>query len=197
MKHNKMNDFPEYPDKDRGFRPIRHHHHHERFKERHLYIRADQILYDVDAQSALVMRSRRNENQEDIHTIGTDNADDYRPLMHRWIEKYTDLVRAHLAAYIRTQPRIASTNDLKMWDEIDILLFMPEYWNENVFPLLTNAVHDYIVNGVLYEYFALELTANDPVTISKSQLMDESYSKIKAYATASLPGQLRKPLQPF
>lgn len=193
----RTNERGDYPDKDRGFRPIAFCRRGERFKERHLYVRADQIMYDVDAQTALVMRSRRTQNQEDVHTIGTDNADDFRPILHRWLEKYTDIVRAHLLAYIRTEPRIAATDDLKMWTEMDIILLFPEYWNENVFPLLTNAVHDYIVNGILYEYFSLELTPNDPVTMAKAQLMDASFSKIKAYATAALPGQLRKPLQPF
>lgn len=193
MNHHR----PDYPDKDRGFRPIKFRHQHEEPKEFDLYIRADQILYDVDAQTSLIMRSRRTENQEDIHTIGTDNADDYRPMLHRWIEKYANLVCARLSAYIRTQPKRSQVNDLKFWEEMQIRLFMPEYWNANVFPLLITAVHDYIVNAVLYEYLSLELTANDPVTISKRQLMDENYDKIKEYTVAAIPGQLRKPLQPF
>ncbi len=166
----------------------------ETFNVKHLYIRKDQILYDVDAQTGLVMRSRRD-RKEDNNTIGTDMSDDFLPLYDRWVEKYTDYVKVILSAYIKSEPRIASINTLRKWEELDIELEMPEYWNGEVYPMLVSAVHDYIVNGVLYDYFTLTLTANDPVTQSKKIELEEGADRIKQCLFNVK--QVRKPLQPF
>ena len=164
------------------------------FSVKHIYIRKDQILFDVDAQTGLVMRSRR-ERGIDNNTIGTDQSDDFLPLYDRWVEKYTDYVKMILSAYIKSEPRIASINTLKKWEEMDIELEMPKYWNGEVYPMLVTAIHDYIVNGVLYDYFTLTLTANDPVTQAKKMELDEGEGRIKQLLCNVK--QVRKPLQPF
>lgn len=165
--------------------------------EKHIYLLKDQILYDIDAQTLIVMRARRDATKADNTNIGTDEADRLRPLLHRWIDKYTDYVRTALSPYARNAQSVGSMNDIKMWKERDIELQMPDYWNESVYPMLVNAVHDYIVNGTLYDYFSLNLSINDPVTIAKREAMDEALLKIKQYANTVMPGQVRKPLQPF
>lgn len=166
--------------------------------EKHIYLLKDQILYDIDAQTLIATRHRRDAvTKVDNNSTATDEADRLRPLLHRWIDKYTDYVRTALAPYARNSKSVASMNDIKMWKERDIELQMPSYWNESVYPMLVNAVHDYIVNGTLYEYFALTLTINDPVTIAKREAMEENLSKVKQYANTVIPGQVRKPLQPF
>ena len=164
---------------------------------KHIYLLKDQILYDIDAQTLIVMRSRRDATKADNTNIGTDEADRLRPLLHRWIDKYTDFVRTALAPYAKNGQSVASMNDIKMWKERDIEIHMPDYWNESVYPMLVNAVHDYIVNGTLYDYFSLNLSINDPVTVAKREAMDDALLKIKQYANTVIPGSVRKPLQPF
>lgn len=165
--------------------------------EKHIYLLKDQILYDIDAQSLIVMRARRDAAKVDNTIIGTDEADRLRPLLHRWIDKYADRARMALAPYAKNADGVASMNFINEWKEMDIELNMPEYWNESVYPMLVNAIHDYIVNGTLYDYFSLTLTANDPVTLTKKTEMEESLEKVKQYANTVIPGQVRKPLQPF
>ena len=164
---------------------------------KHIYLLKDQILYDIDAQTLIVMRSRRDATKADNTNIGTDEADRLRPLLHRWIDKYTDFVRTALAPYAKNGQSVASMNDIKMWKERDIEIHMPDYWNESVYPMLVNAVHDYIVNGTLYDYFSLNLSINDPVTVAKREAMDDALLKIKQYANTVIAGSVRKPLQPF
>ena len=166
--------------------------------EKHIYLLKDQILYDIDAQTLIVTRARRDAaTKVDNNVTATDEADRLRPLLHRWIDKYTDYVRTALAPYTRNAKSVGSMNDIKMWKERDIELQMPDYWNESVYPMLVNAVHDYIVNGTLYDYFSLNLSINDPVTVSKREAMDEALLKIRQYANTVIPGSVRKPLQPF
>ena len=166
--------------------------------EKHIYLLKDQILYDIDAETLIVTRARRDAaTKVDNNVTATDEADRLRPLLHRWIDKYTDYVRTALAPYARNAKSVGSMNDIKMWKERDIELQMPEYWNESVYPMLVNAVHDYIVNGTLYDYFSLNLSINDPVTVSKREAMDDALLKIRQYANTVIPGSVRKPLQPF
>lgn len=164
--------------------------------DKHLFLDKANILYDIDAMTSLVSRSRRDANNPD-DTLATSESDRYRPMLDRWIEKYTQQMKARLKAYIKTPMRIASMNDLKTWKECEIILTFPPSWNDTVYESMVSAIHDYIVNGVLYEYFSLTLTSKDPVTIDCQQKMNDSYMAMKNYACAVIPGTVHKPLQPF
>ena len=182
----------------RGYEPITFSDKKpEQLIVKHIYLLKDQILYDIDAETLIVTRARRDAAKVDNNVTATDEADRLRPLLHRWIDKYADQAKLRLAPYVYNPSGTATMNDIKMWKELDIELHMPEYWNESVYPLLVNAVHDFIVNGTLYDYFSLTLTANDPVTMSKRANMDEALDRIKQYANTVIPGSVRKPLQPF
>lgn len=164
--------------------------------DKHLFLDKANILYDIDAMTSLVSRSRRDANNPDDN-IATSESDRYRPLFDRWIEKYTQQMKARLRAFIKTPWRISSMNDLKTWKECEIILTFPPSWNDTVYENLVSAVHDYIVNGCLYEYFSLTLTSKDPVTVDCQQKMLDSYQAMKSYACAVIPGTVHKPLQPF
>lgn len=163
---------------------------------KHLFLDKANILYDIDAMTSLVARSRRDKDNPD-DTLATSESDRYRPMLDRWIEKYTQQMKARLKAYILTPVRIASMNDLKTWKECEVILTFPPSWNDTVYESMVSAIHDYIVNGVLYEYFSLTLTSKDPVTIDCQQKMLDSYQAMKNYACAVIPGTIHKPLQPF
>ena len=163
---------------------------------KHVFIVKDQLFYDIDAQTALVARARR-QDPDNSDTIATSEEDGYRPLFHRWIEKYASNVRSRLAAYILVPVRTATMNDLKYWSEMDIELSMSLSWDDTEYDNLVDAIHDYIVNGVLTEYFKLTLTSKDPLTVDKENLMDESWLKIKQYVNTVKPASVQKPMSPF
>lgn len=164
---------------------------------KHVFISREQLLFDIDSITGLVSRSRRNENGIQDNNLATSEADGYRPILNRWINKYTDKAKARMAAFLWTPARVATTDSLKNWEEQDITLRMPDWWDDTYYEMLVNAVHDYIVNGTLYEYFNITLTSKDPVTIDRLGLMDESYNEIKTYLNSPKPGAVVKPIQPF
>lgn len=164
--------------------------------DKHLFLDKKNILYDIDAMTSLVSRSRRDGNNPDDN-IATSESDHYRPLFDRWIEKYTQQMKARLRAFIKTPWRVASMNDLKTWQECEIILTFPLSWNDTVYENMVSEIHSYIVNGVLYEYFSLTLTSKDPVTMDCKEKMEASYDAIKSYVCAVIPGTIHKPLQPF
>jgi hypothetical protein len=163
---------------------------------KHLFLDKANILYDIDAMTSLVSKTRRSGDNPD-DALATSESDRYRPLFDRWIEKYTQQAKARLKAYILTPVRVASMNDLKTWKECEITLTFPPSWNDTVYESMVSAIHDYIVNGCLYEYFSLTLTSKDSVTVDCQQKMLDSYMAMKNYACAVIPGTVHKPLQPF
>lgn len=164
---------------------------------KHVFISREQLLFDIDSITALVSRSRRSENGTQDNNLATSETDGYRPILNRWINKYTDKAKARMAAYLWTPKKVATTDNLKDWKEQDITLRMPDWWDDTVYEMLVSAVHDYIVNGTLYEYFQITLTSQNPVTVDRMNLMDDAYNNIKAYVNTPKPGAVVKPIQPF
>ena len=165
-------------------------------KERHIYISKDNLFYDIDAATLIVARARRDGNNTDKQDIPSDE-NGLRPIFERWIDKYTNLAINRMQAYVKPEPRTSMMNNLNQWEEKDIFLMMPDNWDESTFEPLKDAVHNYIVNGVLYEYFVLNLTEKDPVTLSKKQEMDVAYEDIKNCVCAYIPGTVHKAMHPF
>lgn len=165
-------------------------------KERHIYISKDNLFFDIDAQTLIVARARRDGNNTDKQDIPSDE-NGMRPIFERWIDKYINLAIGRMQAFVKPELRTSAMNNIKQWEERDIFLMMPDNWDEKAFEPLKEAVHNYIVSGVLYEYFSLNLTAKDPVTLSKKEEMDLAYEEIKAGVCAYIPGTIHKPIHPF
>lgn len=193
--NNTLDPFLHRPDPE-GFHPLgKGRPAPPRMKVKHIYIMRDQLLYDIDTESLMVARARRQDNI-DPNNIPADE-DGFRPMFKRWVDTYLSKALSRMKAYVKEPPRIAKTNSLKEWTEKDILLEMPDNWNENAFDPLATAVHDYIVNGVLFEYFSLNLTGKDPVTVSKHEAMTIAYDDIKNNLISPIPGTAQKPLHHF
>lgn len=172
-------------------------HRAKPWKFKHVFISRDQLLFDIDSITGLLARARRNENGHQDNNLATSDSDGYRPILNRWINKYTEKAKARMAAYLWTPERVATTDNLKDWKEQDITLRMPDWWDDTFYEMLVTAVHDYIVNGTLYEYFQVTLTSKDPITIDRQNLMDEAYTDIKSYLNSPKPSAVEKPIQPF
>lgn len=164
--------------------------------ERHLYLSREQIKFDVASQAAVISRTRRTPDGKEDNAL-TDIAEQYGGMIDRWTDKYVNLAKGRMAAYI-LEPHMRVGNDtLKQEDEIDIELQVPDFWDDTMWQPLVQAVHDYIVNGIMYELFALTLPPKEHIINVKREDMEESFADIKMYICSSKPGSVRKPLQPF
>lgn len=167
----------------------------EGHKVRHVFIRKDQLLYDIDTETNIISKMRRDDKLGD--KLATSETDSFRPLFHRWIDKYMDKAINRLSAFIFTPARVASMDDMDMWKEKELTLIFPMEWDDTTYEQLAGAIHDYIKNGALYEYLILSLTVNDPVTVSISSLKEESYEAIMDYANKKIGGYYKKNLEPM
>lgn len=164
------------------------------YEAKHVFILADQVFYDVDATTGMLARSRAGQIPE---TFATQESDGYRPMFYRWLDKYVKKVEARVGAFLLTPAHITRTNELKQWAEKELILTMPDYWDDTVYEDLVSAIHRYLVDGVLYEYYTITLTSKDPVTVDKYQQLEDDYDDIKNYVCSTKPGSVAKIKKPF
>lgn len=171
--------------------------------ERHVFIRRDQIFYDIDAQIQMVASSRRNADGTENEII-QQATEKFRPMFYRWIDKNINTLKSAMSAFILEQFTETTINSIKDKEEVDITLLMPEWYDDTTFPQLSDAIHNYVVDATLYEYFNLTLAAStrrgmtvDPITIEKKQQMADDIANVKKLIHASKPGAIHKIQKPF
>lgn len=171
--------------------------------ERHIFIGREQILYDIDAQVSMMARTRRKDDGTEDETF-TNATTQYQQQFYRWIDKHIGIAKSAMSAFVLEKFKTTKMNSIEQNDEVDITLLMPDWYDDTVFDQLCQAVHDYVVNATLFEFFSLTLivptrysVANDPATEIKMREMNEALSDIRKYVNASKPGTIRKPYKPF
>ena len=164
--------------------------------ERHIFISREQIFYDLDAQIGMMNESRRKDDGTEDDTKANATTK-YQQQFFRWIDNYIGKAKSVMSAFVLEKFKTTKMNSISQKEEVDITLLFPQWYDDTVFDQLCSAVHDYVVNATLYEYFSLTLSVKDPVTVSKKEMMDDSLGDIRKYVNASKPGSIRKPLNPF
>ena len=164
--------------------------------ERHLFIRRDQVIYDIDAQLGIIAKARRKADGTEDDSI-TQATTTFQPMFYRWIDNYIGKAKTIMSAVVLEQFRETAMNSIKDKEEVDITLLMPEWYDDTTWQQLCDAVHNFVVNGTLREYFILTFTSKDPVTVDKNQLMIEGESEIRKLVNAAKAGRLHKIQSPF
>lgn len=172
-------------------------HPAHRYSDRHIFIYADQLWYDIDATTSIVGRSRRGNQTNQEENIPTSENDQERPMFYRWFDKYLQKVDSILSAYIMKPDGRTRDNALKEWEEKEVWLRMPDYWDDTRYDSLVKAIHDYITNGALLEYFKLTLSSKDPLTIDKAQDLEDAELELTDCANATKAGAMVHTLKPF
>lgn len=162
---------------------------------KHIYIQADQLFYDVDAVTSLIDKATRKTQGET--EVATSEADSHRPMFYRWFDQYIASVERILSAYVAKPEGVARMNGLKEWSEKEIMLVMPDYWDATVYDALVQAIHRYVVDGALYEYFSITLSSQDPRTVDRKQNISDGETEIRGLSCRVVPGTVRKHLNPF
>lgn len=84
----------------------------------------------------MVGRARRNMKDAQGEDIPTSENDQERPLFYRWFDKYINKVEANLSAYVMKPEGRVRDNALKEWDEKEIWLKFPDYWDDTKYDAL-------------------------------------------------------------
>lgn len=165
--------------------------------DKHIFIYSNQLWYDIDATTHMMGRVRQESDPNIANTVPTSENTQERPLFYRWFDKYLKKVECLLSAYIMKPQGVVRDNALKEWDEKEMWLRMPDYWDDARLDELVQAIHHYISTGALYEYFLLTLTSKDPLTVDKATQLEDDELEIIDAANASKPGRMIHTLKPF
>lgn len=185
--------------------PYRNHPHNGNDKQygikspkfgRHIFIRRDQIFFDIDAQLSILADARVNPDGTKNDTL-TNSTTKYQQMFYRWIDTHIGEAKTTMSAFVLEKFRETSMNSIKDNEEVDIELLFPEWYDDTTFPQLTNAVHDYVVSATLFDFLSVFLTSKDPLTIDKLQQKTESQSEIRKLVNAAKPGRISKIQSPF
>ena len=164
--------------------------------ERHIFIGRDDVMFAIDSQIGMMNESRRKDDGTEDDTKANATTK-YQQQFFRWIDNYIGKAKSVMSAFVLEKSRTSAMNSISQKEEVDITLLFPEWYDDTVFEQLCSAVHDYVVNATLYEYFSLTLSAKDPVTATKQEQMNDGLSEIRKLVNASKPGRIRKPYKPF
>ena len=171
--------------------------------ERHIFIGRDQIMYDLDAQISMMSKARRKDDgtEDDSFANATDT---YKQQFYRWIDKHIGIAKGKMQVFVLEKFKATKMNSISQEEEVDIELLVPEWWDDTIFDQLVQAVHDYVVNATLYEFFSISLlvpqrhgVSQDPATVVKQQQMNDNLAEIKNLINSSKPGSIKKPFKPF
>lgn len=165
--------------------------------DKHIFIYSNQLWYDIDSATNMMGRVRRESDPNIANTVPTSENTQERPLFYRWFDRYLKKVEGLLSAYIMKPQGVVRDNALKEWDEKEMWLRMPDYWDDARLDELVQAIHHYISTGALYEYFLLTLTSKDPLTVDKATQLEDDELEIIDAANASKPGGMIHTLKPF
>lgn len=194
---------PTHMDRERGWRPEpnpfqpRKPHPAHRYTDKHIFIYASQLWYDIDTTTNMLGKARRGNQTNQEEMVPTSENDQERPLFYRWFDKYFQKAESTLSAYLMKLEGKVRDNALKEWNEKEVWLRMPDYWDDTRYDSLVKAIHDYIATGALLEYFKLTLTSKDPITVDKATDLEDAELEIINCANTTKAGSMVRPLKPF
>lgn len=164
--------------------------------ERHIFIRRDQIFFDIDSQLSMLADARKNPDgtQDDSITNATTK---YQQMFYRWIDSHIGEAKTIMAAFVLERFRETAMNSIKDNEEVDITLLVPEWYDDTTFPQLCDKVHEYVVASTMADFCKMRFTSKDPVTVDKAQESIDAGARIKELANMAKPGRISKPLKPF
>ena len=164
--------------------------------EKRIFIRSDQVFYDIDAQLGIIAKARRKSDGTEDDSIAQATTM-FRPMFVRWIDTYIGKAKAIMSAFVLEQYRETIMNSIKDKEEVEITLLLPEWYDDTTFPQLCDAVHNYVVNGTMQEYAKLSFTSKDPMTVDKYNDMIFGESEIRKLCNAAKAGYIHKKYKPF
>nr|DAF72022.1 MAG TPA: hypothetical protein [Caudoviricetes sp.] len=201
MNHDFSELHPHMASRERGWHPVPNPlapqppHRAYGHSVKHIFLQADQLLYDVDTITSIIDKAARTAHND--AEVSTSESDTYRPMFFRWFDKYIANVEHCLSAFVLKPEGVTRLNDLKEWDEREISLLMPDYWDATVYDSLVKAIHQYVVDGTLFEYMSLTLTSRDQRTIDRKQSLEDGITNIRALSCRVIPGSVHKHSKPF
>lgn len=164
--------------------------------ERHIFIRRDQVFFDIDSQLGILADARKSQDGTQDDTL-TNATTKYQQMFYRWIDSHINEAKTTMSYAVLEKFRDTAMNSIKDHEEVDITLLVEEWYDDTTFPQLCDKVHEYVVSATLADFCKMRFTSKDPVTIDKVQDAKDANDEIKKLINMAKPGRISKPYKPF
>ena len=164
--------------------------------ERHLFIRRDQVMFDIESQLGMLADARKNQDGTEDDTI-TNATTKYQQMFYRWIDSHIGEAKTIMSAFVLEKFSEVAMNSIKNNEEIDITLLVPEWYDDTTFPQLCDKVHEYVVTATMADFCYVRFTSKDPITIDKNAQKDDCEQEVRKLVNMAKPGRISKPFKPF
>lgn len=164
--------------------------------ERHIFIRRDQIFFDIDSQLSMLADARKNADGTEDDTI-TNATSKYQQMFYRWIDSHIGEAKTIMSAFVLEKFSDTAMNSIKDHEEVDIELLVPEWYDDTTFPQLCDKVHEYVVSATMADFCYVRFTSKDPVTVDKREQKSDCEGELRKLVNMAKPGRISKPFKPF
>lgn len=134
---------------------------------------ASELIYDIQNKSYLTGRSRSTgENHEEVaHMQIGDDDEDINQIL-RSIGNALGALKTKLSEFINASGTTGNDALINKNSNISVSLVMPSNYNSATLDTLTTAIHQYLVNSALGEWFTItdKNDAKDYVTMTAANL---------------------------
>lgn len=155
-------------------------------KQIQITLNKDELLYDIENKAYLTGRSREDgSNHAAVSKMQADESDEDRNQMYRCIGNAIATLRNHLAEWVGDANSSTANNVLETETlAYTIVLNMPMNYNTSVNGTLASAMHQYVVNSALAEWFSMTAKeeATDYYTLAAAnlqQVKDASFKRLR------------------
>lgn len=131
-------------------------------KDYKITIKANELLYDIDAitHKSMVVLENANENvtPKSTFNVQTTSGELDRSLLTRMLDYRDSQLRVFMSSYLNEDDVVTEIDDtLKKEQDYIYNLSMYESWQSTLLKPLKEEIHRYLVYGTLYDYFSKTL----------------------------------------
>lgn len=128
-----------------------------------------ELIYDVENKTYLTGRSRSNgTNHEEVANMQASEDDENRnQILRSFTSSLADL-KTKLSEYFSSTATTGNDALISRTDNITVTLAMPSNYNKATVETITSALHQYMVNSAVGDWFAITNKADASDYVSKA-----------------------------
>lgn len=115
-----------------------------------------ELIYDIQNKTYITGRSRQNGNNfEEVANMQANDDDENANQIVRSIQNAYGLAKSKLSEFIEEAETTGSNELISSEDNITVTLKMPGNYNESTVESISSAIHRFIVNTAIGEWFSM------------------------------------------
>lgn len=144
-----------------------------------ILLKKSEIDYDIAMSTHVIMNRELAAGATEEQGFNYANTQDETGevnLITRWVEKAVSELAGGMARYLEDYT-FESTNDLTPFSSAEFILNMPDNFDKTLTHPLRGAMHDYVVNRTIYDWF---MKAKPDEAQVYEKLFTDAYEKVKS-----------------